>query len=113
VFGSRAASAAVREPAPDRRSLAEALATSVGRPVPSAESRAALWRFAGIERDGDGLRALAEDPHPLVRLIARSALARTESRGAHQRRDYPSRDPAFDGRHVTTRGGEPELEHWS
>jgi L-aspartate oxidase len=113
VFGSRAASAAVREPAPDRRSLAEAHATSVARPMPSAESRAALWRFAGIERDGEGLRALAEAPHPLVRLIARSALARTESRGAHQRRDYPSPDPAFDGRHVTTRGGEPEIEHWS
>jgi L-aspartate oxidase len=113
VFGSRAASAAVREPAPDRRSLAEAHATSVARPMPSAESRAALWRFAGIERDGEGLRALAEDPHPLVRLIARSALARTESRGAHQRHDYPSPDPAFDGRHVTTRGGEPEIEHWS
>ena len=46
-----------------------------GEPPPppiSPESRAALWRYAGLERNGDGLRALADDPHPLVRLIARS-----------------------------------------
>jgi L-aspartate oxidase len=113
VFGSRAASAAAREPAPDRSSLPPAPAPGVTPAPPSADSRAALWRYAGLERDADGLRTLTEDPHPLVRLIARSALTRTESRGAHQRRDYPSPDPAFDGRHVTTRGAEPALEHWS
>jgi L-aspartate oxidase len=113
VFGSRAARAAAREPAPDLSSRPAAPAASIASAAPSADSRAALWRFAGLERDGEGLRTLAEDPHPLVRLIACSGLARTESRGAHQRRDYPSPDPAFDGRHVTTRGGEPALEHWS
>jgi L-aspartate oxidase len=79
----------------------------------SAESREALWRHAGLERDGDGLRTLAGDPHPLVRLIAHSALARAESRGAHQRRDFPELDHALDGGHITLRAGrDPELQIW-
>jgi succinate dehydrogenase/fumarate reductase flavoprotein subunit len=59
------------------------------------------------------LLELTTDPHPLVRLIAQSALARTESRGAHQRRDFPSREPGLDGQHVTVRlGGATTLERW-
>jgi L-aspartate oxidase len=80
----------------------------------SAESRAALWRYAGLERDGRGLLVLTRDPHPLVRLIAACALARQESRGAHQRLDFPDRSALLDGRHVTiTAGSEPTLETWS
>jgi aspartate oxidase len=46
-------------------------------------------------------------------LIAISGLARTESRGAHQRRDFPDRDPDFDGRHVTiSAGSEPVIDRW-
>jgi L-aspartate oxidase len=76
-------------------------------------SREAVWRRAGLERDGAGLRRLTGDPHPLVRLIAHAALARTESRGAHQRRDFPELDPALDACHVTLRGGAaPSLERW-
>jgi len=37
----------------------------------------------------------------LVRLIAESALTRTESRGAHLRRDFPELNPEFDNKHVT------------
>ena len=112
VFGARAAGSAIAEPG------AEPGAPLYGRgaqrpPVVSAESREALWRYAGLERDRDGLRLLADDPHPLVRLIAASALARTESRGAHRRRDYPELDPDLDGRHVTIRGTlEPVLSKW-
>jgi len=84
-------------------------------PIPSAEpgTRAALWRDAGIERTGEGLRRLLEDPHPLARLIARCALAREESRGAHLRLDYPGRDAALDHRHAVVSGeAEVSWETW-
>jgi L-aspartate oxidase len=115
VFGARAARAALEEPvpAPATADHADPQGSPTGPPVLSAESREALWRDGGIERDGAGLQALSTDPHPLVRLIARSALARTESRGAHQRRDFPRTDPAFENRHVALeRGQEPALVHW-
>jgi L-aspartate oxidase len=113
VFGARAARAALEERGPVIAAHAPA-----GTPVPpsaiSSESRAALWRYAGLERDGEGLLTLARDPHPLVRLIAAGALARQESRGAHQRLDFPDRSAHLDGRHVTiTQGAEPSLDSWS
>jgi L-aspartate oxidase len=116
VFGARAARSALAGPAPDRE-LVSSLGpdrTPGGPPSPiSPASRAALWRHAGLERDGAGLAELAADDHPLVRLIAASALTRTESRGAHQRRDFPERDRGLDGQHVTVRPGlEPALETW-
>jgi L-aspartate oxidase len=67
-----------------------------------------------LERDEQGLLTLTRDEHPLVRLIAAGALARQESRGAHQRLDFPRRSPLLDGRHVTiTAGSVPTLETWS
>jgi L-aspartate oxidase len=116
VFGARAASAAAGEARPDRDALAAAAQATASGPPPrlTQASREALWRHAGLERDGDGLRRLATDPHPLVRLIGRSALARTESRGAHQRRDFPDADPGFNGCHLTVRGdAEPVVEQWA
>jgi L-aspartate oxidase len=114
VFGARAASSAAREATPDPAIVVNAPIRAPAAPVPLSASRAALWRDAGIERDGAGLSELTSDPHPLVRLIARSALAREESRGAHQRRDFPELDHALDGLHVTTREQhEPTLEPWS
>jgi L-aspartate oxidase len=81
---------------------------------PSPETRAALWRDAGLVRDPEGLRRLAEDPHPLARLVGAAGLARAESRGAHRRADRPKRDPALDERHVVLRPGrEPALERWT
>ncbi len=116
VFGARAARSALAEPLPTEDAVAEMKrgAGPVEPPPPvSVASREALWRHAGLERDGAGLKRLAQDEHPLVRLIAASALTRTESRGAHQRTDFPERDPQFDGRHVTiTAGGTPAVEHW-
>jgi L-aspartate oxidase len=83
-------------------------------PIPSPASRTALWRYAGLERDARGLTELSGDPHPLVRLIAAAALARTESRGAHGRTDLPQLDHAFDDVHVTLHeGAEPSFERWS
>jgi L-aspartate oxidase len=117
VFGARAARAAAGEPAPDRSAAREAEPPAGPPPPLTPASREALWRRAGLERDGDGLRALADDPHPLVGLVARSALARAESRGAHQRRDHPELDPSLDCMHVTVSGGvsageTPILQKW-
>jgi L-aspartate oxidase len=118
VFGARAARAAVEEPQP---SDADALAgvpapasAAAEPPVPSRVSRAAVWRHAGLERDRDGLAALTGDPHPLVRLIAQSALIRTESRGAHQRRDFPALDHRLDHCHVRVlQSAAPAVELWT
>jgi L-aspartate oxidase len=111
VFGARAGRSALGEPAPP--AAGRPVAAAQDRPVLTPESREALWRYAGLERDGEGLRGLTEDPHPLVRLIAGSALARTESRGAHQRRDFPELDPEFDGKHVMIGLDHPAApEHW-
>jgi L-aspartate oxidase len=64
-------------------------------------------------RSREGLEQLLEARHPLVRLIARCALARAESRGAHQRADYPDRDHALDRRHAVVGAREqPEWETW-
>jgi L-aspartate oxidase len=50
----------------------------------------------------------------VARLIAASCLAREESRGAHQRLDFPDTDPALDGRHTVVDGsGAVRLEEWS
>jgi L-aspartate oxidase len=108
VFAARAVADALsaprsRLPPPGRREL-EALAAVPAPPVVSRSTRAALSRDAGIARSEEGLTRLLEDPHPLARLIARCALARTESRGAHQRVEYPQRDRAFDHRHAVIDG---------
>jgi L-aspartate oxidase len=111
VFGARAATAALREP------LTAAGAPPPPRPLtpPAPETRAAMWRDAGLVRTRGGLEALLDDPHPLARLIAAHALLREESRGAHRRADFPATDPALDLHHTVTRGGSdsPELEAWT
>lgn len=114
VFGARAGRSAAAEPAPDLAAVDGADVRPLGSPMPSPESRAALWSHAGLERDAEGLELLADDPHPLVRLIGAAALGRTESRGAHRRTDFPEPDPVFDGVHVTLGDGrEPASERWS
>ncbi len=109
VFGRRAALRALDEPAP---SAATAAAGSVA-PSPTRETRRAMWRHAGLERDAEGLRPLLDDPHPLARLVARSALFREESRGAHARADFPQTDEALDHRHTVLDGEKPRLERWN
>lgn len=106
------------------RPLAEGSADPAAAPALAAELRALMWAKAGLLRDGPTLReaiagidslydrsdglgggglrghalAAALDL-PSLLLTARatvlSALARTESRGAHQRTDYPETDPAW------------------
>jgi L-aspartate oxidase len=121
VFGRRAALAALDEPAPARgrseRGAGEAGADpdetgaveAAIAPVDPA-TRSALWEHAGIERSAEGLKALLEDRHPLARMLARSALAREESRGTHARADHPQRDARLDGRHAVVTGAGERLD---
>jgi L-aspartate oxidase len=114
VFGARAAHSALSEP-PVARAATATAATLTSPPAPrlNADSREALWRHAGLVRDGESLRLLLADPHPLVRLIAAGALAREESRGSHQRLDFPDRDTALDRRHFTLPAdGRPAIATW-
>ncbi len=111
VFGRRAALAAAAEQA---EAVRGGPPSPPDPPLASEETRAALWERAGIVREPAALEALAEDPHPLARLVAVAALARAESRGAHLRADLPSLDPALERAHVTFGPHEerPEFERW-
>ena len=110
VFARRAIAdtlsrAAERMPSATEAELRE-LAALPAPPVVDASMRSALWDDAGIVRSEAGLTRLLDAPHPLARLIARCALARRESRGAHLRRDYPERDPTLDLRHAVVGSAE-------
>ena len=112
VFGRRAALAALDEPTPPAEPGEPPAAEAPA--LPSRETRDALWRLAGLERDAAGLAELLEDPFPLARSVAAACLAREESRGAHQRRDHPDTDPGLDGLHaVVTRDGGARFERWT
>ncbi len=108
VFARRAVADALSRPAdaattPSDREL-ERLRELPAPARADASTRAALWRDAGVVRTPEGLRRLLASTHPLARLIAGCALARTESRGAHLRLDYAERDPALDYRHGVVAG---------
>ncbi|MFL5894461.1 MAG: L-aspartate oxidase [Thermoleophilaceae bacterium] len=111
VFGHRAALAALGEPASAGRFPPLRPAPAL---YPAQSTRDALWRHAGLERDARGLEQLLSDPFPLARVIATCALAREESRGAHQRRDHPRQDEVLNRMHAVVNGGDPPLfARWS
>jgi L-aspartate oxidase len=130
VFGARAGQAmrnTLRQSSQNKPKLA---ASSNGPADPGieeliAEVREVMWNKVGIVRDGAGLRHAvgmlhslqSRTAHPGTRrafearniltsglLVARSALARQESRGGHYRTDYPSHDDARFLKHSVIRG---------
>jgi L-aspartate oxidase len=114
VFGARAARAALDEDDPGAAPTDVQPSPGAGPMLkPQRATQDALWRDAGIRRTRESLERLLDDPHPLARLIATCALLREESRGAHQRADFPAIDDALDHRHVVVAaGGAPRLELW-
>jgi L-aspartate oxidase len=118
VFARRAILHALSQPTSSFPSTSpreiEALRALPPIPKADASTRDALWQDAGIVRSAEGLQRLLDDSHPLARLLARSALERTESRGAHRRLDYPERDPALDQRHFVLAGdGSGSWQTWA
>jgi L-aspartate oxidase len=122
VFGARAGRA-MRETIGDSRP-AEGRAPHFEVPQSEgAEIRAMAWNYCGILRCGDGLReaiarleALDKGPAEfsceraearniwgLALLIARCALAREESRGAHFRTDFSAKRPEFEKHSVISK----------
>lgn len=109
VFGARAANAAVAEPRVCHRPVVPDWAFT----PPTTATREAMWRLAGPRRQAAELERLLDDPYPVARVIARAALSRQESRGAHRRIDFPRRDPSLDGVHlVIDRDERVRREHW-
>jgi L-aspartate oxidase len=109
VFGRRAALAALGESEP------VSLDPPTGPPEEdevSAELQGAFWRDAGLVRDRAGLERLRRRDHLIARLVAESALAREESRGAHFRADFPEQHSRFEAHVVLRPGQEPVLERW-
>jgi L-aspartate oxidase len=114
VFGRRAALTALEAPLPAGREPAAELPAEPVAPPPTRGTREAVWRLAGLERDAARLTELLADPHPLARLVARSALAREESRGAHLRADFPDTASELDEHHTTLMPGAemPRFDAW-
>jgi len=127
VFGGRAAQALRADSTPAAPGLplppggdAQAVRATEARLV-SDRVAETMWTRVGVVREGKELHGAREEfellarrqgSHPLTRrglearnllllaqAVAAAALARTESRGAHYRRDFPARDDGAWGRH--------------
>jgi L-aspartate oxidase len=124
VFGARAGRA-MRQWASVGRPKAGTPPDSTGSAATAAEIRALAWARCGIVRDGAGLESACQwldanerpgpvapeesevrNMHQVALLIARCALAREESRGAHFRCDHPRKQAAFEKHSIARRGSE-------
>ena len=113
VLGRRAAARRAHEPRAATRPARPATPPCPAPPRTRHPRRAVAPRRA-FAASRTGCVELAEDPFPLARLIAASCLAREESRGAHQRTDFPEADPALDGaaRRGRRRRRRVRMEEW-
>ena len=107
VFGARAARA-MRESAGALRTVPMREPEGRGE-APAGQTQRVAWEKCGIVRDATGLREACEwlarrspperseerNMREVALLIARCALAREESRGAHFRTDYPEKRAEF------------------
>jgi L-aspartate oxidase len=103
---------------------------SVPPPDATAEEiRSMAWDHCGIVRSAAGLTEVlgwlesraakpgklspkvceARNIHQVLTLIARCALAREESRGAHYRTDYQEKRPEFEKHSAVRKGGPVEF----
>ena len=140
VFGRRAALAALRHAAecrpPSRVEPVEPVATgsatnSVAAAVAETRLREAMWAGCGLIRDEAGLGAAAAAAAETAEvadglsfpasatlrasaraasLVCRSALLRTESRGAHRRSDFPQTADVHQGTWVLSSAKGPRLD---
>ncbi len=109
VFGGRAAAAALDQPAVKAGPPPPPLAPQ----LPSRATREAMWQGAGLVRSRESLEQLLDDPYPLAALIARCALAREESRGAHYRSDFSSQNSDLDLMHAVITDDQPAFQRWT
>lgn len=123
VFGARAGRA-MREWAGSPPPAGAAPPHPVFPEADGGELRRLAWERCGILREAAGLEALCRQlektrwvhsvpsrelhelrsRHIVLHLIARCALARRESRGAHFRSDYPQRSPEFQKHSIVSLG---------
>jgi L-aspartate oxidase len=123
VFGARAGRCML-EWAAAQRTEGGIAPDSCGSAVTAVEIRALAWEHCGIVRDAAALQsaihllegadrpgaaaspesAEAANMRQVALLIARCALAREESRGAHFRRDYPQKQAAFQKHSIARKG---------